>query len=74
MFSPRRGTPAADITDGVVAHPVKIERMGRLLEVVQGRARERAQRFVGREVEVLVEGPRATTRTACAAARDTTRS
>ena len=57
VFSPRRGTPAADITDGVVAHPVKIERMGRLLEVVQGRARERAQRFVGREVEVLVEGP-----------------
>ncbi len=31
--------------------------MERLLEVVQRRARERAQRFVGRTVEVLVEGP-----------------
>jgi tRNA-2-methylthio-N6-dimethylallyladenosine synthase len=57
VFSPRRGTRAADITDGVVPHPVKIERMGRLLEVVQSRARDRAQRFVGREMQVLVEGP-----------------
>jgi tRNA-2-methylthio-N6-dimethylallyladenosine synthase len=57
MFSPRRGTAAAAISDGVVAHPVKVERMQRLLEVVQGRARERAQRFVGRTLEVLVEGP-----------------
>ena len=56
IFSPRRGTEAAEITDGVVAHPVKVERMGRLVELVQLRARERAQRFVGREVEVLVEG------------------
>ena len=37
-------------------HPVKVERMERLLEVVQRRARERAQRFVGRTLEVLVEG------------------
>ena len=56
VFSPRRGTEAAEITDGVVPHPVKVERMQRLVELVQSRARERAQRFVGREVEVLVEG------------------
>ena len=31
--------------------------MERLVEVVQRRARERAQRFVGRRLEVLVEGP-----------------
>jgi tRNA-2-methylthio-N6-dimethylallyladenosine synthase len=31
--------------------------MERLVEVVQRRATERAQRFVGREMEVLVEGP-----------------
>ena len=31
--------------------------MERLVEVVQRRARERAQRFVGRTLEVLVEGP-----------------
>ena len=57
VFSPRRGTEAAELTEGVVPHPVKVERMERLLEVVQRRARERAQRFVGRTVEVLVEGP-----------------
>jgi tRNA-2-methylthio-N6-dimethylallyladenosine synthase len=57
VFSPRRGTEAAEITEGVVPHPVKVERMERLVEVVQRRASERAQRFVGRTVEVLVEGP-----------------
>jgi tRNA-2-methylthio-N6-dimethylallyladenosine synthase len=56
VFSPRRGTTAAEITEGIVAHPVKSERMERLVELVQLKARERAQRFVGRTVEVLVEG------------------
>jgi len=31
--------------------------MDRLVEVVQRRAAERAQRFVGRTLDVLVEGP-----------------
>jgi tRNA-2-methylthio-N6-dimethylallyladenosine synthase len=57
IFSPRRGTQAAAIGDGVVAHPVKVERMERLVELVQRGARERARRFVGRTVEILVEGP-----------------
>ena len=57
IFSPRRGTEAAALTEGLVPHPVKVERMERLVEVVQRRARERAQRFVGRTLEVLVEGP-----------------
>ena len=57
VFSPRRGTTAAEITEGLVPHPVKVERMERLVKLVQRRARERAQRFVGRDVEVLVEGP-----------------
>jgi tRNA-2-methylthio-N6-dimethylallyladenosine synthase len=56
VFSPRRGTEAARLTEGTVPHPIKVERMERLLEVVQGRARERAQRFVGRTLDVLVEG------------------
>ncbi len=56
IFSPRRGTEAAGIVEGVVPHPVKVERMERLVELVQNGARERAQRFVGRTVEVLVEG------------------
>jgi len=57
VFSARRGTEAADITEGLVPHAVKVERMERLVEVVQRRAKERAQRFVGRTMEVLVEGP-----------------
>ncbi len=57
IFSPRRGTSAAELTDGLVPHEVKVERMERLVEAVQRHARERAQRFVGRTMEVLVEGP-----------------
>ncbi|HTD10124.1 MAG TPA: tRNA (N6-isopentenyl adenosine(37)-C2)-methylthiotransferase MiaB [Solirubrobacteraceae bacterium] len=57
IFSPRRGTEAAEIADGLVPHPVKVERMQELVEIVQRQARERAQRFVGRTLEVLVEGP-----------------
>jgi len=56
IFSPRRGTEAAVIADGVVPHPVKVTRMERLVEAVKRGAHERAQRFVGRTVEVLVEG------------------
>ena len=55
IFSPRRGTEAALLED-TVPHEEKVERMQRLVEVVQRRARERAQRFVGRTLEVLVEG------------------
>jgi tRNA-2-methylthio-N6-dimethylallyladenosine synthase len=57
IFSPRRGTEAGAISEGLVSHPLKVERMERLVELVQRRARERAQRFVGRTLEVLVEGP-----------------
>jgi tRNA-2-methylthio-N6-dimethylallyladenosine synthase len=56
-FSPRRGTEAATLRDGIVPDAEKVARLERLVEVVQRRARERAQRFVGRTVEVLVEGP-----------------
>src|SRR5215510_16193429 len=55
VFSPRRETEAATMGEQV-PHPVKRERMERLVELVQRRANERAQRFVGREMEVLVEG------------------
>ncbi len=56
LYSPRRGTEAAALPDQL-PHEVKVERMERLVEVVQRRARERAQRFVGRTLDVLVEGP-----------------
>jgi tRNA-2-methylthio-N6-dimethylallyladenosine synthase len=57
IFSPRRGTEAAQLSAGAVPHPVKVERMERLLEVVQRDALARAGRFLGRTLEVLVEGP-----------------
>jgi tRNA-2-methylthio-N6-dimethylallyladenosine synthase len=56
IYSPRRETEAAEMA-GQVPHEVKRERMQRLVDAVQRHARERAERFVGREMEVLVEGP-----------------
>ena len=70
LFSPRRGTEAAALDGRFVPHPTKVERMERLVEVVQRRAAERAQRFVGRTLEVLVEG---TSRTAPEKLRGRTR-
>ena len=55
IYSPRRETEAADMGEQV-PHEVKVVRMQRLVEVVQRRAQERAQRFVGRTIEVLIEG------------------
>ncbi len=56
IYSPRRETEAAEMPDQV-PHEVKRERMERLVDAVQRHAAERAQRFVGRTMEVLVEGP-----------------
>ena len=56
IYSPRRDTEAAELVERFVPHEAQVERMERLVEVVQRRARERAQRFVGRTLDVLVEG------------------
>src|SRR5919106_1221315 len=56
IYSPRRGTEASEFTADFIPHDVAVERMERLVEIVQRRARERAQRFVGRTLDVLVEG------------------
>ncbi len=55
IYSPRRGTDAATLPEQV-PHEVKVARMERLVAVVQRRAQERGQRFVGRTLEVLIEG------------------
>jgi tRNA-2-methylthio-N6-dimethylallyladenosine synthase len=57
IYSPRRDTEAAELTEDFIAHEVAVERMERLVEVVQRRAAQRAERFVGRALNVLVEGP-----------------
>jgi tRNA-2-methylthio-N6-dimethylallyladenosine synthase len=56
IYSPRRGTEAATFSDEFVPHDVAVERMQRLVDAVQRRAHARAARFVGRALEVLVEG------------------
>jgi tRNA-2-methylthio-N6-dimethylallyladenosine synthase len=56
IYSPRRGTEAATL-ESQVPHEVKRARMERLVDAVQRIQHERAQRFVGRTMEVLVEGP-----------------
>jgi len=55
VYSPRAGTEAASMLDQV-PHEVKIERMERLVEVVQRGARARNAERIGRVEEVLVEG------------------
>jgi tRNA-2-methylthio-N6-dimethylallyladenosine synthase len=57
LYSPRPGTEAHERLDDDVPAQVKRERIGRLVEVVQRTAAERAARFVGTTAEVLVEGP-----------------
>jgi tRNA-2-methylthio-N6-dimethylallyladenosine synthase len=56
IYSPRRGTEAADMPDQV-PDEVKHERLERLVDVVQRIAAERNAERVGRVEEVLVEGP-----------------
>jgi tRNA-2-methylthio-N6-dimethylallyladenosine synthase len=56
IFSPRRGTEAAEMPDQV-ADKVKHERLERLVDVVQRVASERNAERVGLTEEVLVEGP-----------------
>jgi len=56
VFSPRRGTEAAEMSDQV-PEDIKRERIERLIEVVQRVAHERNLERVGRVEEVLVEGP-----------------
>jgi tRNA-2-methylthio-N6-dimethylallyladenosine synthase len=57
VYSERPGTEAAGSMPDDVPPEIKRERIQALVEVVQEVARDRAQRFVGDEREVLVEGP-----------------
>jgi tRNA-2-methylthio-N6-dimethylallyladenosine synthase len=56
VFSPRRGTEAAEMPDQV-PDEIKHERIERLVEVVQRVAEQRNRERIGRVEEVLVEGP-----------------
>ncbi len=56
LYSPRPGTTASSMPDDVEL-PVKKERLHRLQEFQEGIQRARNLAYVGRLVEVLVEGP-----------------
>jgi tRNA-2-methylthio-N6-dimethylallyladenosine synthase len=55
-YSPRRDTPAVDMSDQI-EESIKERRNHDLLEVVNDSARRINERLVGRTVEVLCEGP-----------------
>lgn len=55
-YSPRKGTPASEMPDPLPQELIE-ERHAILLNEINQIAREKYERFVGREVEVLVEGP-----------------
>ena len=55
-YSPRPGTAAAARDDGV-PRAIKLERLGRLIEIQNRISIERNEEGVGEEVEVLVDGP-----------------
>jgi tRNA-2-methylthio-N6-dimethylallyladenosine synthase len=57
VFSPRPGTPAADMADDFVPAQVAQERMRRLVEVVERHALAKHAARVDRIEEVLVDGP-----------------
>jgi tRNA-2-methylthio-N6-dimethylallyladenosine synthase len=57
QYSPRPGTPAADLTDDFVEREVVAERYGRLEALVRAHSRLAHERLVGTDQELLVEGP-----------------
>jgi len=56
IYSPRPGTPAADLPDAV-SHSEKLERLQRLQAQLEAQAKAVAERMVGTTQRVLVEGP-----------------
>src|SRR5262249_1231255 len=56
IYSEREGTPAANHFDDM-ARSVKVDRLARLIELSKEISLERNKKWVGREVEVLVNGP-----------------
>lgn len=56
VFSPRPGTPAATMED-TVPYEVKLERLQRLQAIQNEITTRRLQDWVGREAEVLLDGP-----------------
>ncbi len=57
IFSPRPGTPAADMVDDFVPAGIVQERMARLVELVERHALTKHEQRIGRVETVMAEGP-----------------
>jgi tRNA-2-methylthio-N6-dimethylallyladenosine synthase len=57
QYSPRPGTPAAEMVDEFVPPEVVKERYGRLETLVRAQSRTAHQRLVGTDQELLIESP-----------------
>ena len=55
-YSPRRDTPAAAMPDQV-PQSIREERNQRLLETINGIGARKYENFIGRQTQILVEGP-----------------
>jgi len=62
QYSPRPGTPAAELVDRFIPPEVVAERYGRLETMVREHSRERHERLVGTTQELLIESPSKTDR------------
>ncbi len=56
IFSPRPGTPAANLTDDT-PHEVKLKRLQHLQATIEANARKISESMVGSKQRILVEGP-----------------
>jgi tRNA-2-methylthio-N6-dimethylallyladenosine synthase len=56
MYSPRHGTYAASRMEDDVPHEEKLRRLNDLLALQKGIAARKTSRWIGRDVEVLIEG------------------
>jgi tRNA-2-methylthio-N6-dimethylallyladenosine synthase len=55
IFSPRPGTPAANLSDDT-AHEIKLKRLQALLALVESQANQISQQMLGNTERVLIEG------------------
>jgi tRNA-2-methylthio-N6-dimethylallyladenosine synthase len=55
IFSPRPGTPAANLVDET-PYEIKLKRLQTLLEVIEGQANQISQKMLGNTEKVLIEG------------------
>lgn len=56
IYSPREGTPAAKMEDGINLETKK-QRLEKLNDLVKKYAKENNEKYIGKVLEVLVEGP-----------------